>query len=153
MTFSHTGLWEFSSQLCFRTEFGDWSTYLLVFLTFEWLILLDVRIRSRTLEMKLHKGEVVSSAIHRGWGCSWWWKFSEIVGSVPGRHSLKGCVKPSSSQSQENGGNEEMGNKMLGVENVRRKGVVSTLLPAEGQGREQVLKVLRRVRKRRKGST
>lgn len=153
MTFSDTGLWEFSSQLCFRTEFGDWSMYLLVFLTFEWLILLDVRIRSRTLEMKLHKGEVVSSAIHRRWGCSWWWKFSEIVGSMPGRHSLKGCVKTSSSRCQENGGNEDMVNKMLGVEKVRLKGVVSTLQPAEGQGCEQVLRVLRRVRKRRKGST
>lgn len=46
-----------------------------------------------------------------------------------------------------------MVNKMPGVEKVRLKGAVSTLQSAEGQGCEQVLKVLRRVRKRRKEST
>lgn len=43
-----------------------------------------------------------------------------------------------------------MVNKMLGVEKVRHKGVVSTLQPAEGQGCEQVVKVLRRVRKKKR---
>lgn len=64
------------------------------------------------------------------------------------RHALEDHANMSLLQCQENGGNEEMVNKMRGVEKVRFKGV-STLQSAKWRGFEQVLKFLRRVRKRK----
>lgn len=64
------------------------------------------------------------------------------------RHGLEDHANMSLLQCQENGGNEEMVNKMRGVEKVGFKGV-STLQSAKWRGFEQVLKFLRRVRKRK----
>lgn len=88
----HMGFWEFSGQLCLRIGFEYWSMYLLVFLSFEWLVVLDVRIRSRTPRNQLHKWKLlcIQQLFLWGWGCCWCWEvfsssWERAGGTWPGR--------------------------------------------------------------------